>query len=287
MTGRFTLALAGTALALCAADSWLSKDYTAWTSEETKRVLTNSPWARETTTSIADYGPGMLPPGGSAESGGRNGGGGMGAGGMGGGGMGSQGAGAGGMGNGGLGSAEGMGGGGNRGGRGGMGQGGMMMEAQKVTIRWESALPVREALLKAKFGEKLPAPGDPALALDQPEKEYIIAVAGLQMPMMTGGGHRPEDLAGAGPGTDPSTGARRDRLLHAAQLVRKGKDPITPTDVVMDNAVNALVVRFKFPRTDAISADDKEVKFICQMGPMRVERKFALKEMIFNGKLEL
>jgi hypothetical protein len=167
------------------------------------------------------------------------------------------------------------------------GQGGMMMEAQKVTIRWESALPVREALLKAKFGEKLPAPGDPAFALDQPEKDYIIAVAGLQMPMMSGGGRRSETPTGAGAGTDPNAGARRDRLLHAAQLVRKGKDPISPTDVVVDNSSSSLVIRFKFPRTDAISAEDKEVKFVCQMGPMRVERKFALKEMTFNGKLEL
>jgi hypothetical protein len=117
MTARFTLALAGSALALCAADSWLTKDYTTWTSEETKRVLTNSPWARETTTSMAENGPGMLPPGGSAESGGR--GGGMGGGGMGGG-MGGQGAGAGGMGSGGgMGGAENMGGGGGGGGRGG------------------------------------------------------------------------------------------------------------------------------------------------------------------------
>jgi hypothetical protein len=278
MTARFTLALTGTALALCAAESWLSKDYTAWTSEETKRVLTNSPWARETTTSMAENNPGMLPPGGSAESGGRGGGG------MSGGGMGGQGAGAG------MGSGEGMGGGGMGGGgglgRGGRSGGGMMMEAQKVTIRWESALPVREALLKLKFGEKLPALGDPAFTLNQPETDYVIALAGLKMPAMGGGG-RPENPAGAGPRADPNAGARRDRLLHAAQLARKGKDPIFPTDVEMDNSGSSLVLRFKFPRTDAISADDKEVKYIFQMGPMRVERKFALKEMTFNGKLEL
>jgi hypothetical protein len=55
----------------------------------------------------------------------------------------------------------------------------------------------------------------------------------------------------------------------------------------MENENGTPVIRFHFPKSDAISADDKEVKFVCQMGPMKVERKFTLKEMVFNGKLEL
>jgi hypothetical protein len=79
----------------------------------------------------------------------------------------------------------------------------------------------------------------------------------------------------------------RERMLKAAQLVRKGKDPIYPTDMKMENVNGVSVVRFVFPRTDAIAIEDKEVKFVCRMGPMQLERKFTLKEMMFNGKLEL
>ena len=79
----------------------------------------------------------------------------------------------------------------------------------------------------------------------------------------------------------------RDRMMKAAQLVRKGKDPIFPIDMKMENVNGVSVVRFVFPRSDAISIEDKEVKFVCRMGPMQLERKFTLKEMMFNGKLEL
>jgi hypothetical protein len=331
MNTKTAIALAGTAIALCAAESWINKDYTKWTKEETQKVLSNSPWARETTTTMAEGGPGGGM--GADNSGGRGGGGGMGSGGgMGGGGGGGVGGGggmsaSGGMGTSGMGG-EGMGGGGGRGGRGG-GRGGMaggMTEPQKITVRWESALPVKEALLKAQSGEKLPVAGEPGFTLDKPETDYVITVTGLQMPGMGGGGMR-RGLDGAepgGPGTegappqgerppgarpqgappaeggDPaaSAGARneqrqrmqaqmRDRMLKAAQLVRKGKDPIFPTDMKIENVNGVSVMRFRFPKSDAISMDDKEVKFVCKMGPIQVERKFTLKEMMFNGKLEL
>ena len=42
-----------------------------------------------------------------------------------------------------------------------------------------------------------------------------------------------------------------------------------------------------FPRTEAITLEDKNVEFKLALGPMDVKKKFKLKDMVFNGNLEL
>ena len=44
-----------------------------------------------------------------------------------------------------------------------------------------------------------------------------------------------------------------------------------------------------FPRTGSyeITLADKKVEFVAQVGSLKVKRKFKLKDMIYNGKLEL
>jgi hypothetical protein len=44
---------------------------------------------------------------------------------------------------------------------------------------------------------------------------------------------------------------------------------------------------FIFPRTDPITLDDKEVELDLKLGTMEAKRKFNLKDMVYNGKLEL
>ena len=44
---------------------------------------------------------------------------------------------------------------------------------------------------------------------------------------------------------------------------------------------------FVFPKTQPIAADDKEVEFILKLGQVEAKRKFNLKDMVYNGKLEL
>lgn len=71
-------------LGLYAEDFWKTKPYTEWTEKEIKRVLTNSPWAKEVSAPMPG-GSGGGAGGGGGRGGGRKGGGG-GGGGMGGGG---------------------------------------------------------------------------------------------------------------------------------------------------------------------------------------------------------
>jgi hypothetical protein len=262
MNIKITLAAVGTAFLLCAADAWKNPDYTQWSTEDVQKVLTKSPWAKETTISM---GAGGYP--GAGRGGSRRGGGG-------GGGMGDMGGGGGGMG-----------GGGSRGGMGGGGMDGESQQgppAQKITIRWESAMPVKEAEMKARYGDHMPAKGETGYTLDQTPTTYAVSVIGMRI---AGGGRRRQ-----GDSTDQASerspaDQMKDRLMSSTQLVRKGKDPIFPQDVRMNTTTNIIV--FLFPKNDAISEDDKEVEFVTTIGQTQIKQKFSLKDMHFNGKLEL
>jgi hypothetical protein len=76
-------------------------------------------------------------------------------------------------------------------------------------------------------------------------------------------------------------------LLKNTTLSAKGKDPIVAADLQAGGNEQKAAVLFMFPKTTAIDADDKEVEFTTRIGPMVLKTKFKLKDMVFNGKLEL
>ena len=269
MKFKITLAALGAAAALCAADAWKNPDFTQWSQEDAKKVLTKSPWARE--VSVSTGMPGAMPSGG----GGRRRGGGGDSGGMGGGGADMGGV-----------TSGGMGGGGGRGGMGGGDEGRGGAPSMKLIVRWESAIPVKEAMMKLNFGDHLPAKGEKGYTLDAPQDNYIISVTGLRMG--GGRGRRPEGTGDqqSTDGTPQSQADRmKDQLMTSTQLVRKGKDPIAPVNILVNSTTN--MVYLAFPKSDAISDDDKDVEFRMTMGRLLVKEKFSLKEMHFSGKLEL
>jgi hypothetical protein len=266
MKFKITLVAIGTAVAMCAADAWKNTDFTKWSPEDSKKVLTKSPWAKEVSVSM---GQGTMPTG----NGSRRGGGGGGMAGTDAGGMGGMGGGGGG---------RGMGGGGGGGGE--MG-GGYSAPSLNLIIRWESAIPVKEAAMKLNYGDHLPAKGEKGYTLDAPQNNYILSVTGLRL-----GGARGRTREGAddqpAEGTPRSQADRiKDQLMTSTQLVRKGKDPIAPADVMVN--ANTNVVYIIFPKADVISDDDKDVEFRLTMGRIQVKEKFSLKDMHFSGKLEL
>jgi hypothetical protein len=67
----------------------------------------------------------------------------------------------------------------------------------------------------------------------------------------------------------------------------KGKDPIQASDVKTGGNEQKGVVLFLFPKTAPFSLDDKDVEFSTKLGPILVKQKFHLKDMVFNGKLDL
>ena len=52
-------------------------------------------------------------------------------------------------------------------------------------------------------------------------------------------------------------------------------------------AGGSTVIVFAFPKTDAITAGDKEVEIVSKVGQYSVKKKFKLKDMVVKGELAL
>ena len=179
---RVGLAAMACAVAFCASDVWNSKQSTDWTSDDINRILTDSPWAKQVNASFDSTGRG----GGMGGPGGGGGGMGRGGGGMGGGGMGYPG---GGMGGGGMGGRGGMGRGGGMGGPGG---GGQSRPSMSVLVRWDSAMPIQQAL--ARRGDAATPAPEPKAAGEASAKHYVITVVGLRTQARRSRNDTDEDL---------------------------------------------------------------------------------------------
>ena len=284
------------ALALSAADFWKTKDSSRWSNEEIDKILNDSPWAKakkiEPQQDLRRRGmgrrggigfpggyPGGYPgggyPGGTPYPGGNP---------YPGGGYPP------GVGYPGGGQYPGGGGGDPNGGGNypnGRGNGGDPSQAEpmNLTIRWDSAAPVEAALMRRGGGET-----DELKAVAAPsEKYYVITVLGLRLPQQRNRYNDADD-------SDNDNGRRRNndgndalrsRLLDAAQLAPKGQSSIYAQDVQIAGPGGIDGVRFLFPRTNPISAGAKEVDFILNVARMKVEEKFKLSDMQYQGKLAL
>ncbi len=251
------------ALPICAAvflsasdQPWKDKKVPDWTQEDAKLVLESSPWAKSVKAQMSAP---------SSNSGSRPGGGGMG---RGGGGMGRGGS-IGFPGGGGIGFPGGGGMGGRRGGGGGYpgggGQRGDRQDRDPVTppalsLRWESALPVREAELKTRDQN--------APMVD--ETHYAIALYGVPRRMV------PED----------SKNFVSDLKKHAG-LKRESKKELKPSSVEVVEREDGPVIVFLFPRSTEITKQDRRIEFDAQVGRLKIAESFFTEDMVYDGKLEI
>lgn len=234
--------ISGSAI-LLAGEFWQDKQPSDWTDKDIQRLVTKSPWAKEASlSSNPDRMAGMGRRGGMGGGGGRMGGG---------------------MGGPGMGGPRGEGRSGSR-------------SAPQLTVRWDSAAPVREAAAKGQ-------PDAQAKKVAEWAREfYVVTITG--MPMMQG--------RGRGEGQPESDSDRvahaEDRLKDVTVLKLKGSGgSIAPARVEVTGAAGGRVIALLFPRSETISLDDKEVDFETLMGPREVKLKFTLKDMVYRGKLEL
>ncbi len=134
------------------------------------------------------------------------------------------------------------------------------MGQSAMTVRWESAAPV--------------LPIAPEGAPRKSKEFYIISVSGMPVEPQTSSGDE-----------------FKERLMDAALIRVKGRDPLRPDDAVIHTDVIGGVPRtilyFLFSRDYIIKPSDKEVSFEFKMGPIQTEAKFFPKEMTVNGKLAL
>ena len=167
----------------------------------------------------------------------------------------------------------GMGGGmGSPGGMHGGGRGiGAMQAPPSITVylRWVSALPIRQAIVRSNYGNDLKNPAALKL-LNLQQDSYIVSVSGLPARMI---------------------GNDKEQLKHNAHLKIKGKDPVAATDVKVRTAGRIGEVVLFFPKADKggldISLADKNVEFGLKLRHLTIKRKFKLKDMVYRGKLEI
>ena len=241
------------ALCVLAADFWNTKPFTDWNDKEVQKILTDSPWVGKVT--MSGGGP---PP---AVSGGGGGGGGAG-----GGGGGGRGGGRGGGPQGGGDSGGADAGGGAATGGGGFGGGG----DATVALLWQTALPVKQALVKRRFAAEAGTSPDAKALLDREEKFYVLTLSGV-----------PGNLLAA------TQGDKRAGLLEATTLTAAGKPPLKAVDVQTSSGRGVGTVSFLFPRTTQFTADEKDLEFSSKFDKTAVKHKFKLKDMVFHGKVEM
>jgi len=199
---------------------WLHKDPSDWTVSEIKQMLTQSPWAKEASVynNTGASGP--------------------------------------------LGSSRSGGGGRRGGGGGGVSPGNPAPPGGpnnwKTIVRWESALPVRQAL-KTKL---------------KPEdaENYVISLVG--------------SIPSIGIPSDDDDPAERKQKLETLRDSTRLERRDEPLELVR-SASGPSGTLFYFSRVFAIKPEDKQVTFVTKMGPLEIKCKFSLREMMIHGNLEL
>jgi hypothetical protein len=130
-----------------------------------------------------------------------------------------------------------------------------------LVLRWESASPVRSAESKLEDPD---APGWDG-------EYYAIAVHGVPVDASR--------LEEAGQSAD---------LKKLGVLKRDGMKDVTAAKMeIMSSGEGMATVLYLFPRTSAITGEEKRVEFAAQLGRIYVAQYFYPKEMQFQGKLEL
>jgi len=155
-------------------------------------------------------------------------------------------------------------GGGRGGGRGGGDGFGPGPRRIRLTISWRSAKPVKQAVLRAQVGRDGTITDQQKAFLDQDEPLYVVGVMGLP----------PQYVR---PGGQTSVQA----FLHI-----KDGPTINAEQAGTQMGRGGATLLLGFPRGQ-IMADDMEVEFEAKFENMTVRKKFKLKDMFFEGKLEL
>lgn len=248
---------ASAGLGLWAAEFWEKKKFAEWNEKETKQMMTNSPWAKRVDVPLGSPSVGA---GRGSRGGGRS---------RGGGGLGGGGA---------ISGADVTGGGAGLGGMdapgrmpGEGGSEGVSVPTLPLLIRWHSSLPIKQALAKGRWGAEAATSQEAAKLLGRQEQYYIVVISGLPGRVLQGG---------------PA------QKLKESTFLKIGKSQsIVALDVQVNPGTPVSDVILVFPRSQPgahlITLEDKEVEVVSQIGPLDVRRKFRLKDMVFDGKLEL
>ncbi|MCP5111678.1 MAG: hypothetical protein GY953_12665, partial [bacterium] len=118
-----------------------------------------------------------------------------------------------------------------------------------LTVRWSSALPIRQAMLLDRHGRLRDAPDEEVQALKEEPKDYVIEIFGIPAQVL-----------------QTSRKAMEANLLRSSQLSIAGRQPIRATEATSPPQGEYRFLTLRFPKTDPIALDDKEVKLFASAG---------------------
>jgi hypothetical protein len=237
-----------TPAALWAADVWEAKPFQEWTSKDVQKIFNNSPWARPARAVIGSAAPTTAgrsgPPAvGDAST-----------------------------------NDSGVPKGREPGGAGRLGsapsdfdQGPQSQAGVPVIVRWQSALPLRQAQMLGKYGDNVAVSAEAQKFLADEPSIYVVAISGLAGSIVSAGGG---DQA-------------KQSIAENSTLTVKGKPPLHPIAVDFLAVGSTVDVLIGFPRSTRITLEDQDVELASEIGRATVRYKFKLKDMVVRGKLEL
>ena len=147
------------------------------------------------------------------------------------------------------------------------GQGSAQIEIT-LRISWQSALPIRMAFVRSRVGPGAAViPPDMEQLLKMDPQEYIILVTGMPIRQAR---------------AIETTAASKKSSIHVGK-----RPPILARSTELQPRSETVDVVLRFPRSQPITLDDKEIEVFLTLGPVEAKKKFTLKDMVYNGKLEL
>jgi hypothetical protein len=169
----------------------------------------------------------------------------------------------------------GMGGGGGAGGGGGFGPlqaPRPEMQTPKAILRWQTALPVKQAIARMRYKDEVEKSEDASKSLSRQETQYVLSVSGL---MVMGGPNAP----------------KQDVWKAGATLKIGNLPPIPPSDVLIDRQGMSTIIFFAFPKgqdgSHVVEEKDKSMEFQLKTPSVELKGKFSLDDMVYQSKLEM
>lgn len=139
-----------------------------------------------------------------------------------------------------------------------------------LTLRWSSALPVRQAEALDRWGRQGLDHPQARETLEGNAKHSILEIFGLPARMAPQGTRKLEE-----------------ELAASSILSVKGRHTWRPASVTVPGHGTHLIVTLRFPKLTGLTAQDGLLDFFAQTGPLRISQKFRLKEMVYRGELAL
>ncbi len=140
-----------------------------------------------------------------------------------------------------------------------------------IIVRWQSALAQRQAQMRGKFGKEAATSPEAQKFLTDEASIYVAGIAGL-----------PGSIVSAGGGDQA-----RQTTAEKSTLTVGGKEPLHPVGVDFVPNGSTVDVLIAFPRSMRIALEDQEVELASEIGRATVRYKFKLKDMVVRGNLEL